>query len=388
MMKKILVLATLISGCILSNAQNRNTICDLGITINPRFSKAKAIDSIMKKYTDAILPGTAIAVYTEKEGWWTSSSGYANLEEKTPMENCHLQYIQSVSKMYIATEILLLKEMGKINFDDPMTKYLPVKYSRYIKDAGKITVRMLLNQTSGVPEYNSNPSFVNHVMMHPSDYFTQEDCLKSISGEELQFVPGSKYRYTNTNYLLLSLIGDALTGNHAAFIQQNILKPLGLKNTYYGLDHNYLRGLNLPQSYWDILAVGRPANFTKLQQVTVASSKGDDGLVCTPVDAVKFLKAIMEGKILKPESLKEMLNFVKDEKGRNRYGMGMIYFDLEGIPAYGHGGGGIGAGCGLLYIPSHKTYVFISTNLGVLVDTETTKKADDLKNEILIALLM
>ncbi|MBS1609084.1 MAG: beta-lactamase family protein [Bacteroidetes bacterium] len=387
-MKKILVLAILISGCILSNAQNKKTICDLGITINPRFSKAKAIDSIIKKYTDAILPGTAIAVYTEKEGWWTSSSGYANLEEKTPMENCHLQYIQSVSKMYMATEILLLKEKGKIDFDDPMTKYLPVKYSRYIKDAGKITVRMLLNQTSGVPEYNSNPSFVNHVMMHPSDYFTQEDCLKSIGGEELQFVPGSKYRYTNTNYLLLSLIGDALTGNHAAFIQQNILKPLGLKNTYYGLDHNYLRGLNLPQSYWDILAVGRPANFTKLQQVTVASSKGDDGLVCTPVDAVKFLKAIMEGKILKPESLKEMLNFVKDEKGRNRYGMGMIYFDLEGIPAYGHGGGGIGAGCGLLYIPSHKTYVFISTNLGVLVDTETTKKADDLKNEILITLLM
>jgi len=110
--------------------------------------------------------------------------------------------------------------------------------------------------------------------------------------------------------------------------------------------------------------------------------------VCTPVDAVKFLKGIMEGKILKPESLKEMLDFVKDAKGRNRYGMGMIYFDLQGIPAYGHGGGGIGAGCGLLYVPSHNTYIFVSTNLGVLVDTETTKKADDMKNEILMALLL
>lgn len=390
-MKKTLFFITLILSLAISQAQTTQkskNVCDLGITINAGFSKAGKIDSIMNKYTSEGLPGTAIAVYTESEGWWASAAGYANLEQKTPMENCHLQYVQSVSKMYMAVEILLLKEQGKINFDEPMTKYLPLKYSRYIKNADKITVRMLLNQTSGVPEYNSNPSFVTYVMMHPSEYFTQDDCLKSIDGQEPQFAPGSKYRYTNTNYLLLSLIGDALTGNHAEFIKKNILNPLGLNNTYYGLDHNYLDGLNVPQSYWDALAVGRPANFTRLQQVTVASSKGDDGIVCTPVDAVKFLKSIMEGKILKPESLKEMLDFVKDEKGRNRYGMGMIYFDLEGIPAYGHGGGGIGAGCGLLYVPSHKTYVFISTNLGVLVDSETTKMAADLKDQILIALLM
>ncbi|MEJ0101369.1 MAG: hypothetical protein WDO19_01930 [Bacteroidota bacterium] len=87
------------------------------------------------------------------------------------------------------------------------------------------------------------------------------------------------------------------------------------------------------------MGASRPANFTTLQQVTVASSKGDDGIVCTPVDAVKFLKGVMEGKLLKPGSLKEMLDFVKDKKGHNRYGMGMIYFDLGGIPAYGHGGG-------------------------------------------------
>jgi len=67
--------------------------------------------------------------------------------------------------------------------------------------------------------------------------------------------------------------------------------------------------------------------------------------------------------------------------------MGMIYFDLQGIPAYGHGGGGIGAGCGLLYIPSHKIYVFFSTNLGVLVESDLVKKADALKTAILLTLL-
>jgi len=91
--------------------------------------------------------------------------------------------------------------------------------------------------------------------------------------------------------------------------------------------------------------------------------------------------------LLKPESMKEMLDFVKDQKGHNRYGLGVIYFDLGGIPAYGHGGGGIGAGCGLLYIPSHKVYIFIATNLGVVIDCDLSKKADDMKTEVLMALL-
>ncbi|MDP9229389.1 MAG: beta-lactamase family protein [Bacteroidota bacterium] len=389
-MKRILISGVLIISTIVSNAQSikkQVTNCDLGVTINRNYSKGSALDSIMKRYTANALPGAAVAVYSESEGWWSGAQGYADVENKIPMQNCHLQYIQSVSKTYMAVEILQLKEHGKIDLDAPMIKYLPAKYSRYIKNAEKITVRMLLNHTSGVPEYNSNPQFVSQVIQHPLDYFSADDCLKSIAAEELQFAPGSKYVYTNTNYLLLSLIGDVITGDHAAYIKKNIFKPLGLNNTYYGNGHDYLDGANLPDSYWDIFNNGKPVNVTQFQQETVVSSKGDDGIVCTPLDAVKFLKGLMEGKLLKPESMKEMLDFVKDEKGNNRYGMGMIYFDLEGIPAYGHGGGGIGAGCGLLYIPSHKIYVFFSTNLGVLVESDLVKKADEMKIAILTTLL-
>ena len=81
----------------------------------------------MKHYTTNALPGVSLAVYTEKEGWWASAQGYANVEKKIPMQNCHLQYLQSVSKSYMAVEILQLKEQGKIELDAPMTKYLPDK---------------------------------------------------------------------------------------------------------------------------------------------------------------------------------------------------------------------------------------------------------------------
>ncbi|MEP7373903.1 MAG: serine hydrolase domain-containing protein [Chitinophagaceae bacterium] len=389
-MKNILIASVITSGAFFSTISAIKKPAgdfDLGVTINYNYSKAAALDSILKHYTKEALPGACVAVYSEAEGWWAGAQGYANVETKRPMENFHLQYIQSVSKMYMAIEILQLKEQGKIVLDEPMTKYLPEKYSRYIKNAGAITVRMLLNHASGIPEYNSNPRFLSGVIQHPLDNFSGEDCLESIAGEESRFTPGSKYEYVNTNYLLLSLIGDAITGNHAAYISKHIFNPLGLKNTYYGNGHKYLKGLDVPDSYWDILNVGRPANVTKFQQMTVVSSKGDDGIVCTPVDAVKLLKAVIEGKLLNQESMKEMFDFIKDEKGNKRYGMGMIYFNLNGVTAYGHGGGGVGAGCGLLYIPSHKVYVFFSTNLGVLVDGTLPTKAGEMRDAILATLL-
>lgn len=355
--------------------------------INTGYSKAGVLDSILKHYTANMLPGASVAVYSEKEGWWAAARGYADLEKKLPMTNCHLQYIQSVSKSYMAVEILQLKEQGKINLDAPMTKYLPGKYSRYIKNASAVTIRMLLNHTSGVPEYNEAPAFVSSVILHPLQNFSSEDCLKGINGMEFQFAPGSKYKYTNTNYLLLSLIGDAITGDHAAYIKKNVFKPLELNNSYYGKDFNYLKGLPLPQSYWDVFNNGIAINATPFQQMTVVCSKGDDGIVCTTTDAVKYLKGLIGGKLLNEGSMKDLMEFVKDEQGNKRYSMGLIYFDLGGLPAYGHGGGGIGAGCALLYIPSHEIYVFMATNIGCFIDSKLSAKAGEMRDAILMALL-
>jgi D-alanyl-D-alanine carboxypeptidase len=388
-MKKLINLV-LFSWCtVISNSQSLKSTseCHLGVTLNAGYSKATLLDSIMKDYSNTAIPGMSLAVFSEKEGWWANAHGYASVEKKIPMQNCHLQYLQSVSKTYMAVAILQLKEHGKINLDASINKYLPKMYSQYIKNSDKITVRMLLNHTSGIPEYNDNPGFVSQVIEHPLKNFTPIECLKAIADEKPLSPPGSTYKYINTNYLLLSLIGNEITGDHAAFIKQNIFKPLGLNNTYYGNDFSYLKDLNLPQSYWDVFNNGKPVNVTNFQQMTVVCSKGDDGIVCTTTDAIKFFKGLMEGKLLNPESMKEMFDFVKDEKGKKRYGMGIIYFDLGGIPAYGHGGGGIGAGCGLMYIPSHKLYVYLATNLGVLVESELVKKVGEFRDAVITSLL-
>ena len=150
-------------------AQQSKTIysCTEGITLNANYSKAAALQAIMNKYTANDLPGLSIAVYTEAEGWWAGASGFAKKETKTSMNICHLQYLQSISKTYMAVLIMKLHEEGKIKLDEPITRYLPVKYSRSIKNANKITVRMLLNHTSGIAEYINDPEYTGATMLNP-----------------------------------------------------------------------------------------------------------------------------------------------------------------------------------------------------------------------------
>jgi D-alanyl-D-alanine carboxypeptidase len=231
------------------------------------------------------------------------------------------------------------------------------------------------------------PTFVSQVVLNPKKVFTTEDVLKHLGNEEVAFPPGTKYAYTNTNYLLLALIVDAIADDHAEHIDRTIFKPLGLKRTFYRNNANYLRFPALVDSYWDVLDAGRPANISPLQRANVASLKGDDGIVCAPIDAVLFLKSLNEGKLLKDSTVRLMQEWVKDERGKPVYGMGLSYFAAGDIHGYGHGGGGIGAGCLLLCVPSKRLYVFLATNVGVLTEGKLSRKVDEMKNDVLHALL-
>jgi len=351
------------------------------------FKNSDSLHAIMRKYTDAGLPGVALAIYSEKDGWWAGAEGYAKLEEKLHMTNSHLQYLQSISKTYMATAILKLHEQGKIQLDSFAIKYLPRKYCRFVKHADKVTVRMLLNHTSGIAEYSDDPEFVTFILEHPLQPFDIKDVLRTVGSKDLMFSPGSRHYYSNTNYELLALIADSLTGNHAEFIAHVVFEPLGLDHTFYRNDTGYLHYAQLVDSYWDVLNTGRPANVTAIQKVNVSSFIGDDGIVCTTTDAVKFLKGLVEGKLLSPSTLVQMETWVNDQNGNPIYGLGLVHYAAGGLTGFGHSGGGIGGGCILMYVPEKKLYLFMSTNIGTLFEGELTSKANQMKDEILATVL-
>jgi len=386
-MKSILLLGLIILHDISFSQIKSSDSLHSGVKINKAYTKTNELQTIMNRYTVKDMPGIALAVYSESEGWWSGASGYSKVESKIPMTINNLQYIQSVSKTYMAFAALKLYEEGRLDLDAIITKYLPEKYIRLIKNADKITVRMLLNHTSGIPEYINDPEYTAAVILNPTKVLPMEDVILCLENEEPQFVPGSRYSYTNTNYFLLTIIGDVVSGDHAKYIEENILKPLQLENTFYRSSKGYLKYPLLTDTYWDILNSGRPANISPMQVANVSALRGDDGIVATPIDVVKFLKGLVEGKLIKDVTMAQMQQWVKTDDGRPAYGLGLLRLDHEGSPGFGHGGGGLGAGCILMYVPAKKVYFFLATNIGVVIDGPVGIKVNDMKNEI-VAVLM
>jgi D-alanyl-D-alanine carboxypeptidase len=175
---------------------------------------------------------------------------------------------------------------------------------------------------------------------------------------------------------------DALTGDHALFIQDNIFAPLGLTQTFYRNDKTYPNYPMLVNSYWDRYSDGILENVSQMQRNNVSSLIGDDGIVATPTDAILFLKGLNEGKLLSSSTLEQMKTWVKDNKGNPKYGLGLGYGILHGAEAYGHSGGGIGAGCDLRYFPANGVYMFVAVNLGTVTESPIHKEAEKMLSEI------
>ncbi len=246
---------------------------------------------------------------------------------------------------------------------------------------------MLLNHTSGIPEYNFAPAYVSYLLQHPDPVYEPEDYLKYIEGKPQDFAPGSRFSYRNTNYLLLALMTDAITGDHARFISGTILKPLSLMNTFYRAEPSYLTYPTLVNAYWDRHSDGIVENVSLLQRTNVSCLVGDDGIVTTATDAVKFLKGLMEERILSSSTLTLMKTWVTDKKGNPTYGLGLDHSIFSGHEAFGHSGGGIGAGCQLYYFPEKKVYMFISINFGTVTESPISRIAEKALDKIYKSLL-
>ena len=285
----------------------------------------------------------------------------------------------------MAVAILKLYEAGMIDLDEKITRYLPSEVTQKVTGAESVTVRMLLNHTSGIAEYNDQPAYVSYLLQHPLHVFSTMDYLDYIDGADMKFAPGSKQSYTNTNYLLLALIGDQLTGDHAKYIRDQIFVPLGLINSYYREDADYLNKPELVNSYWDRYSNSVLENCSQMQKVNVGSLIGDDGIIATPLDYVRFLKGLFEGQLLAPATMEQMLTFVKKDTGRYSYGYGLgIHNDpYKEHDEYGHTGGGIGAGCELGYLPDEQIYFFVALNMGTIISSPVTNQAENIRSEIL-----
>jgi D-alanyl-D-alanine carboxypeptidase len=381
---KYLTLILGLMGLNLAQAQNQGfkvNQCAETEKIAPEHPKAQAFEALMQEIVNQSVPGIVLAIQ-DKNGFWAHAKGYAKLEDLSPMQLCHLQYLGSIPKLYMAVVIMKLFEEGKIDLNAPIRQYLPEKLGKKISNSSRITVKMLLNHTSGIAEYNDAPAYICKLLQEPQYVFQPVDYLRYVEGKKADFAPGSRYSYRNINYVLLSIIADQITGNHATYMRKLIFEPLGMKNTFYRIEAGNTYGNRLVNNYWDRYSNGILENSSILLNTNTASMAGDDGIVCTPTDALLFLQGLIQGKLLADTTLKTMQEWVTDSKGRPRYGLGFAYLDLNGTKAIGHSGGGLGTGCNLYYLPEKETFIFMAINLGTVTESPILKNVEPLLEKI------
>ncbi|HDR7225643.1 serine hydrolase domain-containing protein [Bacillus toyonensis] len=268
---------------------------------------------------------------------WGYATGVADLSTKKPMKTDFRFRIASVTKTFTTTVVLQLAGENRLNLDDSIEKWLPGVIQGNGYDGNQITIRQILNHTSGIVEYARSKEI---------DFFT--NTKKSFTAEELvkiglsmppEFAPGKGWSYSNTGYVLLGILIEKVTGNsYAEEIENRIIEPLELSNTFLPGNSSVIPGTKHARGYL------QPDGASELKDVTyynpsIGSSAGD--MISTADDLNKFFSSLLGGKLLKEQQLKQMLTTVPTgiaETGG--YGLGIYETKLpNGVSIWGHSGG-------------------------------------------------
>jgi CubicO group peptidase (beta-lactamase class C family) len=287
--------------------------------------------------------GTVLVVDGEKvllnEGY-----GMASLEWKIPNEPDVKFRLGSLTKQFTATLVLQLQQEGKLNISDPVSKYL----TDAPKAWEKITLANLLGHTSGIPNFTSFKEFETwsqspHTWAEEYAFFRDKP---------LDFEPGSKFDYSNSNYEVLGAVIEKVSGKkYGEMLRERIFDPLGMKDT--GLDADELVLARRAEGYHP--GPTGPV-VARSGSMTVPWSAG--AIYSTTGDLLKWERGLFGGKVLNADSLRAMTT-----PGKGDYGLGVMITEHSGTREVEHGGGIEGFNTNLLYVPDRGICVVVLSNV-------------------------
>ncbi|MGJ8529371.1 serine hydrolase domain-containing protein [Maritalea sp.] len=258
-------------------------------------------------------------------------------------------YIASTGKMMTAAAILSMVEEGKLQLDDPIWPNIKsIAGIEELKNADKITLRQLLNHTSGLAEY-LNEKFDDASTETPSKRWSAAEAVAFAFGAKPVFAPGSSFEYTNTNYVLLGYILENVDGSIENALQKRVFDKAGMSNTNVGANPDE-KGL----------ARGFDEDGNDASEQAWASELGDGPAVSTATDVAKFMQALFVDKsILGADMLTQMLKGSKHDEG---YGLGMGVDGDDYGPWYGHAGSYGGYEADVRYYKKQKAVFVVLMN--------------------------
>jgi D-alanyl-D-alanine carboxypeptidase len=248
----------------------------------------------------------AVAIVTTDAGTWTGAAGWADASAKRRARAGDRFAIESITKTFVATVVLQLAGERRLALDDTVQHWLPGLFPA----RPRITIRQLLNHSSGIP---SDFGISEAPLVRVKRIAAQGCCL---------FPPGTSSGYSNSDFVLLGLIVEKVTGRPLdQVVTSRIIRRLHLRSTSYGTAHAQRMTAWLGQ----VESFGRPVS-------------GDGGIISTVEDVATFFRAFLGGNLLAPKQLAEMTRTIATDRPDLRYGLGIWRYRVPCGFAWGHGG--------------------------------------------------
>jgi D-alanyl-D-alanine carboxypeptidase len=389
-MKKIIIVFVMLifaMGACKKNVVEKTASCnaDYSDLITPNHPKAAEYQAILDSYIEKGLPGVSLLVQ-DSDGIWMGASGKADLENDVNMETCTISKVASVTKFFMGTLSMMLVEEGVFSLDDKISKYLPKEIIDHVENADKATIRNLLNHTSGIYDIVDDNIFYLAVLNNPSREWTGEELVKFIYDRPANFEMGTSASYSNSNFMMLSLVMEHATGKkHGQLLHEKIIDPLHLDNTVY---HTYDRlPEHVAQGYYDLYHTEN--SIQNLTDLFTGNGNGYNGIYSCTADLYKFIKAVFVDKIMISQaSIDEMTqNIVPDPSQEERwFGLG-CYRDFQTREdstqyAYGHRGKDLAYSADLFYFPNQNVTFTYIMNYGANGDSYLRPTLLEFRNDV------
>ncbi|MER7536299.1 serine hydrolase domain-containing protein [Streptomyces sp. NPDC097704] len=283
------------------------------------------------------VPG-AVAQARDGRAQWTGTAGDRKGNDR--------YRVGSITKSFTATVLLQLQAEGRIDLDDPVEKWLPGVVRGNGHDGREITVRQLLNHTSGIYSYTSDPGFQEKVfgpgfLEHRYDTWTPQQLVSVAMAHKPDFAPGAAWNYSNTNFVLAGMVIEKVTGRpYGQAVENRIIKPLKLRATSVPGTRSAMPQPSSPAYSKLSRDANAPVHDVSALNPSIAGSAGE--MISDSRDLQTFYRALLGGRLLTKDGLKEMTTTVRmsaDDPNAG-YGLGLMEQKLScGKEVWGHGGG-------------------------------------------------
>jgi len=316
-------------------------------------STIKKIDNLFKFWDYNNSPGFAVGIVRNDSLIFAKGYGMANLEYNIPIRPETIFHMASVSKQFTAYSIVLLARQGKLNLDDDIHKYLP-----WFPDLKmKITVRNLLNHTSGVRDQWQLLAMAGTRL---DDVITQDQVIKILSKQQaLNFKPGDEYSYSNSGFTMLAEIVRAVSGKSLRkFTDSAIFKPLGMNNTHFHDDYMEI----VPNRAYSYFRADRTHYINAVLSYSVA---GATSLFTNVNDMSKWEMNFYKHIVGDQKDIEQLTQKGKLNNGVGlNYALGISVDDYKGQKIYSHDGGDAGFRTKVVVVPGMKMGFIVFSNVG------------------------